>query len=198
MLSPFHIGSPCGERESFQARILGSYRFISLSVARVPRTTEREGKKRKLWGLRPQTPMKIKNKRFKPSLLSAFREQQGGKGKRGSHGGSAPIRPMKIKNKRFKPSLLSAFREQQGGKGKSSSSLPRTPLGPEGPRPHGLAHRIQDTTQPGQLRIKFTRQCSTRDFVNGPIAHPPTLMIILYHQTPAPNISVIFLCFVAA
>ena len=41
MLSLFHIGSPCGERASFQTRILGSY------------------KRRKLWGLRPQTPMKI-------------------------------------------------------------------------------------------------------------------------------------------
>ena len=47
MLSPFHIGSPCGERELFQTRVLGSYkqRFISLPVARVPRTTGREGKK---------------------------------------------------------------------------------------------------------------------------------------------------------
>ena len=26
MLSPFHIGSPCGERESFQTRNLGSYK----------------------------------------------------------------------------------------------------------------------------------------------------------------------------
>ena len=32
MLSLFHIGSPCGERESFQTRILGSYKFSSLSV----------------------------------------------------------------------------------------------------------------------------------------------------------------------
>ena len=30
MLSPFPIGSPCGERESFQARILGSYPFFYL------------------------------------------------------------------------------------------------------------------------------------------------------------------------
>ena len=28
MLFPFHIGSPCGERESFQARILGSYHMV--------------------------------------------------------------------------------------------------------------------------------------------------------------------------
>ena len=54
MLSLFHIGGPCGGRESFQTRILGSY-----------------------------------NKRFKPSLLSAFREQQGGK-----NGGYSPPSPQ--------------------------------------------------------------------------------------------------------
>ena len=30
MLSPFHIGSPCGERESFRTRILGSYYICSI------------------------------------------------------------------------------------------------------------------------------------------------------------------------
>ena len=28
MLSPFHIGGPCGERELFQTRILGSYLYF--------------------------------------------------------------------------------------------------------------------------------------------------------------------------
>ena len=55
MLSPFHIGSPCGERESFQARILGSYkqRFIALPVVRVPRTTGRAEKKEAMGALPP-------------------------------------------------------------------------------------------------------------------------------------------------
>ena len=44
--------------------------------------------KRKLWGLRPQTPLKIK--RFKPCPRSAFREQQGGKEKRKAWGLFAP------------------------------------------------------------------------------------------------------------
>ena len=43
----------------------------------------------KLWGLRPQTPMKIKNKRFKPYLLYAFRGQQVGK-----NGGYSPPNPQ--------------------------------------------------------------------------------------------------------
>ena len=42
-------------------------------------------------GLRPQTPMKIK--RFKPSLLSAFREQQRGKEKRERMGAIRPQTP---------------------------------------------------------------------------------------------------------
>ena len=46
----------------------------------------------KLWGLRPQTPLKIK-KRFKPALLSALREQQGGKKKRGRMGAIRPQTP---------------------------------------------------------------------------------------------------------
>ena len=39
--------------------------------------------------------------------------------------------------------------------GKSSRAPPRTPLGPQGPRPLQLAHRIPDTTQPGQLPFIF-------------------------------------------
>ena len=75
MLSFFHIRNPCGERESFQTRNLGSYKDSNPLLLFTEREQqEREGK-RKLWGLRPQAPLKIKNKRFKPSLLSAFREQ---------------------------------------------------------------------------------------------------------------------------
>ena len=79
-------------RESFQTRNLGSYKqrfnpFLLLAFRR-----QQEGKeKSKLWGLRPQAPMKIK--RFKPALLSACREQQGGKGKRKAWGLFAPQTP---------------------------------------------------------------------------------------------------------
>ena len=51
---------------------------------------------RKLWGLRPQTPVKIKNKKDSyPSPLSAFREQRGGKGKRKAWGLFAPKPPTR-------------------------------------------------------------------------------------------------------
>ena len=65
MLSFFHICRPCGERESFQTRILGSY-----------------------------------NKRFKPFLLSACREQQGGKekGKKEAMGALPPNPRENIKD----------------------------------------------------------------------------------------------------
>ena len=42
--------------------------------------------------------------------------------------------------------------------GKSSRAPPRTPLGPEGPRPLQLAHRTPDRTQPGQLKEFATAQ----------------------------------------
>ena len=47
------------------------------------------------------------------------------------------------------------LRSREPMPGKSSRAPPRTPLGPEGPRPHQLAHRIQDTTHPGQLLYFF-------------------------------------------
>ena len=80
----------------------------------------------KLWGLRPQTPLKINDS--KPSLLPACREQQGGKEKRKAWG-LCPQTPLKIKDS--KPSLLPACREQQGGKEKRKSMgavRPQTPL----------------------------------------------------------------------
>ena len=36
---------------------------------------------------------------------------------------------------------------------KSSRAPPYDPLGPQGPRPLQLAHRMFDTTQPGQLHL---------------------------------------------
>ena len=51
-----------------------------------------------------------------------------------------------------------SLRDHDAMPGKSSRASPRTKLGPEGPRPHQLAHRTQDTTQPGQLRILVTAQ----------------------------------------
>ena len=69
--------------------------------------------------------------------------------------GASPPNPLENKNKKDSyPSPLSAFREQRGGKGKRKecrAPLLQTRLKikkiqtlPE------LAHRIQDTTQPGQ------------------------------------------------
>ena len=101
MLSPFHIRNPCGERESFQTRSLGNYKdsYSSLLPAFREQQKGKEKKekkeKRKAWGLRPHTPLKIKNKRFKPSLLPACREQQGGKEKRQAWGLFAPIPPTR-------------------------------------------------------------------------------------------------------
>ena len=51
--------------------------------------------KSKLWGLRPQAPRGIK--RFKPSLLPAFREQQGGK-KKGEEWGLFAPKPLTRNN----------------------------------------------------------------------------------------------------
>ena len=72
MLSLFHICRPCGERESFQTRILGrvqeSYggsapkppvkikKIQTRPAARVPRAIGREGKKESMGAVRPQTP----------------------------------------------------------------------------------------------------------------------------------------------
>ena len=104
-----------------------------------PKTRESYG------GSAPKPPGKIK--RFKPFLLSAFREQQEGKGKRKAWGLFAPKPPARNnvpgpdqlahrtpnttqagdtptarkhpgQLQRFKPFLLSAFHEQQEGKGK--------------------------------------------------------------------------------
>ena len=73
---------------------------------------------------------------------------------RESYGGSAPKPPGKIK--RFKPALLFACREQQGGKekGKNGGCSPPNPQpGTMSLDPISLAHRMLDTTQPGQLQI---------------------------------------------
>ena len=58
MLSPFHVGSPCGERESFQARILSSYKQRFIIPPCCPRSANnREGRKKgKNGGYSPPPP----------------------------------------------------------------------------------------------------------------------------------------------
>ena len=86
----------------------------------------------------PQTSLKIKNKRFKPSLLPAFREQQGGKEKRQAWGLFAPNPPTRI----------SVGRNGHDGTADASPDPLLRSLDPI-----SLAQRMFDTTQPGQLRI---------------------------------------------
>ena len=58
------------------------------------------------------------------------------------------------------------FAERDPMPGKSSRAPPRTPLGPEGPRPHQWVHRTPDTAQPGQLR-KNKRGLGQEQWVRG-------------------------------
>ena len=111
MLSLFHIGGPCGEQESFQTRCPGY------------------GITGKLWGLRPQTPVKIK--KTKTQTLPVIRvPRTTGKEEKRKLWGLRLQTPVKIKKQRFKPSLLSAFREQQEGKKKRKlwGLRPQTPM----------------------------------------------------------------------
>ena len=62
MLSFFHIGGPCGERESFRTRILGSYKDSKPSLLPAFREQQRGKEKRKEWGLfapKPPTRMSV-------------------------------------------------------------------------------------------------------------------------------------------
>ena len=69
--------------------------------------------------------------------------------------------------------------------GKSSRAPPYDPLGPQGPRPHELAHRTPDRTQPGQLK-----EFNPMDFVHGrengkeEVGRRPTTRWGLGPQTP--------------
>ena len=76
------------------------------------------------------------------------------------------------------------FAERDPVPGKSSRALPRTPLGPEGPRPLQLAHRTPDRTQPGQLPFVFTRGTCLVAMAN----HSPNhcSLALVNRATPSP------------
>ena len=93
---------------------------------------------------------------FLPALLFAEREQQGGLNlflfSRG-FGGEAPITFPCPGLREVKRIQSHGLRPREGKWEGRSRAPPYNPLGPQGPRPLQLAHRIPDRTQPGQLHF---------------------------------------------